>query len=239
MEEHTQYTGLTDSQVLESRARYGINIMTVPPQSPWWKLFLEKFKDPLIIILLVAGLLSVGISFYEFFVLHQGGRVFFEPTGIFVAILLATGLAFYFEQKAGNEFALLNHVNDDEPVKLYRNGQITQVARKEIVVGDVVILETGEEVPADGELLESSSLHVDESSLTGEPVCLKSAESSDFDPNATYPTNHLMKGTKLMEGHCVMKIMSVGDHSEQGKVYHAVQIDDSVKTPLNEQLDRL
>ena len=239
MKQKHHYTGLTDAQVLESRRKNGANVLTPPEKEPLWKQFLEKFGDPLIIILMIAGALSIGISCYEFFGLGQGAAVFFEPVGIFVAILLATGLAFYFELQADKEFTILNQVNDDEPVEVFRNGNTTQIPRKDIVVGDIVILNTGEEVPADSELLVATSLHMDESTLTGEPMCMKSVDAKDFDKAATYPTNHVMKGTKVMEGHGVCRVLAVGDKTEQGKVFEAVQIDDSVKTPLNEQLDGL
>ncbi len=201
--------------------------------------FLEKFKDPLIIILLVAGALSIGISCYEYLGLGKDAGVFFEPLGIFIAILLATGLGFIFELKADKEFALLNQVNDDEPVQVIRDGYATQVPRKDVVVGDIVILNTGEEVPADGELLEAVSLSIDESTLTGEPICTKTTDPARFDPDHTFPDNHAMRGTKVMEGHGVMRVFAVGDATENGKVFEAAQIDDSVKTPLNEQLDGL
>ena len=239
MEQKHHFSGLTSSEVLQSRAKYGANVLTPPEKEPLWKQFLEKFSDPLIIILMVAGALSIGISCYEYFGLDSDASVFFEPIGIFVAILLATGLAFYFEQQADKEFTILNQVNDDEPVEVIRDGNTTQIPRKDIVVGDIVILNTGEEVPADCELLEATSLHVDESTLTGEPVCVKSVDPKDFDDKATYPTNHVMKGTKVMEGHGICRVIAVGDKTEQGKVFEAVQIDDSVKTPLNEQLDGL
>ena len=239
MEQKHHYTGLTDAQVLESRSKNGANVLTPPEKEPLWKQFLEKFGDPLIIVLLIAGFLSIGISCYEFFGLDHGAAVFFEPVGIFVAILLATGLAFYFELQADKEFTILNQVNDDEAVEVIRNGNTTQVPRKDVVVGDIVVLNTGGEVPADSELLESTSLHMDESTLTGEPMCLKSIYEKDFDKAATYPTNHVMKGTKVMEGHGICRVYAVGDKTEQGKVFEAVQIDDSVKTPLNEQLDGL
>lgn len=239
MEQKQHYTGLTDKEVNDSREMHGANILTPPEKDPLWKQFLKKFEDPLIIILMIAGALSVGISFYEYFGLGQGGEVFFEPAGIFVAILLATGLAFYFELQADKEFTILNQVNDDEPVEVIRNGNVTQIPRKDVVVGDIVILNTGEEVAADGELLEAVQLHLDESTLTGEPVCGKSVNEEDFDKNATYPTNHVMKGTKVMEGHGAFRVLAVGDRTEQGKVFEAAQIDDSVKTPLNEQLDGL
>lgn len=202
--------------------------------------FLEKFKDPLIIILLVAGALSIGIACYEYYALPDtGATVFFEPLGIFIAIFLATGLAFYFEARADKEFAILNQVNDDEPVQVIRNGNTTQVPKKDIVVGDTVIITTGEEIPADGQLIEAVSLQVDESSLTGEPVCAKSTDPALFDKDATFPTDWVMRGTKVMEGHGMYEVKAVGDHTENGKVFEAAQIDDSVKTPLNEQLDRL
>lgn len=239
MQKRKHYMGLTDKEVLESRKKYGINKLTPPEKDPLWKQFLGKFEDPLIIILMIAGALSVGISFYEYFGLHEGFAVFFEPIGIFVAILLATGLAFYFELKADKEFAILNQVNDDELVEVIRNANTTQIPKKDVVVGDIVILNTGAEVPADGELLESVSLNVDESTLTGEPMCHKSANEQDFDKEATYPTNHVLKGTKVMEGHGVFRVTAVGDRTENGKVFEAAQIDDSVKTPLNEQLDGL
>ena len=202
--------------------------------------FLEKFKDPLIIILLDAGALAIGIACYEYYALPDtGATVFFEPLGIFIAIFLATGLAFYFEARADKEFAILNQVNDDEPVQVIRNGNTTQVPKKDIVVGDIVIITTGEEIPADGELIEAVSLQVDESSLTGEPVCAKSTDPALFDKDATFPTDWVMRGTKVMEGHGMYEVKAVGDHTENGKVFEAAQIDDSVKTPLNEQLDKL
>lgn len=239
MQHKKHYIGLTDAEVLESRKKYGVNILTPPEKEPLWKQFLEKFTDPLIIILMIAGVLSIGISFYEYFGLNEGFTVFFEPIGIFVAILLATGLAFYFELKADKEFAILNQVNDDELVEVIRNCNATQIPKKDVVVGDIVIINTGAEVPADGELLECVSLNVDESTLTGEPMCHKSVDEKDFDPDATYPTNHVLKGTKVMEGHGIFRVTAVGDKTENGKVFVAAQIDDSVKTPLNEQLDGL
>lgn len=233
------YYGLTDAEASESRKKNGTNILTPPKKLPLWKRFLEKFRDPLIIILMIAGVLSVGISCYEFWGLDEGAGVFFEPVGIFMAILLATGLAFIFELKADREFELLNQVNDDEPVQVIRNGHAMQIARKDVVVGDIVILNTGEEVPADGELLEAVVLSIDESTLTGEPICHKTTNPDEFDPDATFPGNHAMRGTKIMEGHGIMRVFAVGDKTENGKVFEAARIDDSVRTPLNEQLDRL
>lgn len=239
MEQKHHYVGLTEAEVLKSREQHGVNILTPPEKESLWSKFLEKFEDPLIRILLVAGLLSIGIACYEFWGLNHEWTVFFEPIGIFVAILLATGLAFYFELLADKEFSLLNQVNDDEPVKVIRNGNTIEVPKKDVVVGDLVILSTGDEVPADGELLEAVSLHLDESTLTGEPVCTKTTTKEEFDPEATFPSNHVMRGTKVMEGHGVFRVFAVGDKTENGKVFEAAQIDDSVKTPLNEQLDGL
>ena len=240
MSQSRHYDGLTDAQVLESRREHGVNVLTPPKKRSMFMRFLEKFKDPLIIILLVAGALSIGIACYEYYTLPDtGATVFFEPLGIFIAIFLATGLAFYFEARADKEFAILNQVNDDEPVQVIRNGNTTQVPKKDIVVGDTVIITTGEEIPADGQLIEAVSLQVDESSLTGEPVCAKSTDPALFDKDATFPTDWVMRGTKVMEGHGMYEVKAVGDHTENGKVFEAAQIDDSVKTPLNEQLDRL
>ena len=239
MEVNKKYFGLSDAEVLESRQNHGVNILTPAAKESLWVKFFKKFSDPLIIILLVAGALSIGISFFEFYHLDKGINVFFEPLGIFIAILLATGLAFIFEVKADKEFEMLNQVNDDEPVVVIRNGNHTTIPRKDVVVGDIVVLTTGEEIPADGELLEAQSLNVDESTLTGEPLAHKTTDEKEFDPEATFPGNHVMRGTKILEGHGVMRVFAVGDATENGKVLEAAQIDDSVKTPLNEQLDRL
>jgi len=234
-----RYTGLTDEQVIASRAAHGANILTPVEKEPWWKKLLEKFRDPLIMILLVAGVLSVGISFYEYFRLHAGATVFYEPVGIFIAIGLATGLAFAFEQKAEKEFAILNQVNDDEPVQVIRNSKVKTVPRRDVVVGDLVMINTGEEIPADATLIESHSIRVDESSLTGEPHCIKTVIEELFDNEATYPSNQVLKGTKVLEGHGIAQVTDVGDSTENGMVMENAQIDSSVKTPLNEQLDRL
>ena len=239
METKHHYTGLSAQEVEASRKEHGENVLTPPAKKPIWLQFLDKFKDPLIIILIFAGVLSICISFYEYLGLGHGAAVFFEPGGIFVAILLATGLSFYFEYQADKEFAILNQVNDDEPVEVIRQSNITEVPRRNIVVGDIVVLNTGEEVPADGELLESIQLSVDESTLTGEPMCPKTTDESLFDKDATFASNHVMKGTKVMEGHGIMRVTAIGDATEQGKVFEAVQIDNSVRTPLDEQLDRL
>ena len=239
MNPHQHFIGLTSKQVADSRAKYGINILTPPPTTPLWKQFLAKFRDPLIVILLFAGVLSIGISIYEHLGLHQGAEVFFEPVGIFVAIFLATGLSFYFEMQADKEFSVLNQVNDDELVEVIRSGNHTQIAKRDVVVGDVVRLGVGCEIPADGDLLSATMLSVDESTLTGEPICHKTIDPAQFDSKATYPSNCVLRGTKVMEGHALMRVTAVGDATENGKVYKAAQIDNSVKTPLTEQLDRL
>lgn len=239
MSEHHHYTGLTDAQVTESRARNGANVLTPPRREPLWRQFLEKFEDPIIRILLVALLASVGIAAFEYFGEGHGPSVFFEPAGIFVAVMLATCIGFWFEVKANQAFNVLNQVNDDEPVQVIRNGQPVEIPRRDVVVGDIVVLNTGNEVPADGELLEAVSLQVNESTLTGEPVVKKSVRPEDFDKEATYPTNHVLRGTTLVDGHGICRILKVGDATENGKVFEAAQIDNSVKTPLNHQLDGL
>ncbi len=239
MSEKVRYKGLSSEEVSESRVKYGVNVLTPPEKESLFMKFLGKFKDPLIIVLLIAGVLSIGISFYEYYGLNEGPTVFFEPVGIFMAILLATGLAFIFEVKADREFAILNQVNDDEPVYVIRDGNAVRIPKKDVVVGDIVMLNTGEEIPADGELLEAVSMNVDESTLTGEPVCHKTTDPEQFDPDATFPSNEAMRGTKVMEGHGIMRVKRVGDATENGKVFKAAQIDDSVKTPLDEQLGKL
>lgn len=239
MSEKKQYQGLTDAQVQESRLKFGGNALSSVEKTPIWKQFLEKFSDPIIMILLVALVASFGVSCYEFFGHSKGFHVFLEPVGILFAIFLATGVAFYFELKANKQFEILNKVNDEVFYKVIRNQHVTQVLKNEIVVGDVIILETGEEVPADGELLEAMSLQINESSLTGEPLVHKTTNPADFEAEATYPSNYICRGTSVVDGHCVFQVKKVGDHTEYGKVFEGVQIDNSVKTPLNEQLDRL
>jgi len=239
MQNCVNYEGLNDVQIRESREKHGRNVLTPAAKESLFSLFLAKFKDPLIIILIVAGLASCGISLYEYYGLNKGTAVFFEPLGIFIAIILATALAFYFEMKADKEFSILNQVNDEEAVTVVRNGTVTQIPKSAIVVGDIIMINTGEEIPADSELLEAVSLTVDESTLTGEPMAGKTADESEYDPEATFPSNHVMRGTKVIEGHGIARVFAVGDATENGKVFESAQIDNSVKTPLNEQLDRL
>lgn len=231
--------GLTTAQAAESRARHGANVLTPPPRKSLFALFLAKFRDPLIRILILAGLVSIGISFYEYFSLGKTAEVFFEPVGIIMAIFLATGLAFIFEYKAEKEFAVLNRINDDEPVQVLRGGTVREIPRRDVVVGDVIHLSAGQEVPADARLVESVRLSVDESTLTGEPLCAKTTDPAHFDAEATFPSDMVLRGTKIMEGHAVAVVTAVGDATEAGKVYEASTIDSSTKTPLNEQLDRL
>ena len=173
MSKKRHYTGLTTEQVALSRRDHGTNVLTPPEHEPLWKQFLEKFDDPLIKILLVALVLSVGLSLYEYFGLHMGASILFEPLGITIAIVLATLVGFLVEVNANKKFRLLNLTDDHVGVKVVRDGHITQIPRCDIVVGDIVILETGEKVPADGTVIESFNLRVDESSFTGEPSARK------------------------------------------------------------------
>ncbi len=231
MEEKKHYTGLSESEVKDSRFKHGSNILTPPTKEPIWKLFIKKFDDPIIKILLIAALLSLGIGFVH--------NEFTETIGIFVAIILATGVAFWFEYDADKKFDLLNLVNDETPVKVIRNGLITEVAKKDIVVGDIVILNTGDEIPADGNLLESFSLQVDESCLTGEPLVEKTTDPLQFHTDATYASNRLLRGTKIMDGTASMQITEVGDSTEYGTVAQKSAESTGEETPLNKQLDGL
>ena len=234
-----ELNGLSPKEVEDNRKAHGMNVMTPPPGTPVWRKFIEKFHDPMIIILIVAGFLSLCISFYEWHWLGHGADAFIEPVGIFIAILLASGLSFYFEQKADKEFDLLNKVNDDEPVQVIRGGNMTEIAKKDVVVGDIVILNQGNDIPADGVLLEAKSMNVDESTLTGEPMCAKTTDKSNFDAEATFPSNMVLRGTRVIEGHGIMRVTAVGDATENGKVFTAATIDNGTKTPLDEQLEGL
>ena len=231
--------GLSEQQVLQSRQQHGANILTPPEKKPAWKLFLEKFSDPIIRVLLVALGLSISVSCYQFLCGEETAGVFLEPAGILVAILLATGVGFYFEQKAGKKFDILNQVNDEVEVKVIRNGNVREISRRELVVGDIVLLETGNEVPADGKLLQAVAMQVNESSLTGEPIVSKTARAEELDPEATYPGNRVLRGTTVSEGYGTMEVDTVGDATEYGKVYTGAQIENDVKTPLNLQLEKL
>ncbi|HEY5570943.1 MAG TPA: calcium-translocating P-type ATPase, PMCA-type [Bacteroidales bacterium] len=239
MEQKHHFNGLTDAEVIQSRKQYGENILTPPQKESVWKLLLEKFKDPIILILLVALLFSVGISMYHFVIGQDGLSVFLEPLGILIAVLLATCVGFAFERSANKKFEVLNQVNDDTMVKVMRNGNVCEIPKKEVVVNDIVLLETGEEVPADGLLVETISLQINESTLTGEPIITKTTDEADFDEDVAYPSNQAMRGTTVIDGHGIMKVMTVGDKTEYGKVYEGSQIDQNIKTPLNKQLDTL
>ena len=238
-EEKVHPTGLTDDQVKESRRLHGENLLTPPPRPSLWRKFIGYFADPLIRILLVALLLSIGISVYEYVSGVKGASVFFEPVGIFFAIILATMIGFWLEVSADRKFDVLNKVNDDLLVKVIRNGGITQVPRREIVVGDIIIIETGDEVVADGRLIDSLGLRINESTLTGEPQVSKSHLASERDSDATYASDMVLKGTTVVEGRGVMEVTAVGDATEYGKVYEAAQIDTGIKTPLTLQFERL
>lgn len=234
-----KYQGLSIKQVEESRAKHGFNVLTPPKKESVLHQFLEKFKDPIIQILLIALVLSVGVAVYQYVTTDEGISVLFEPLGIFVAILLATCVGFIFELNANKKFDILNQVNDEETVKVIRDGNVTQIQRREIVVGDIVIIETGDEVPADGVLLDAFALQVNESDLTGEPMARKTVDEKEFNNEATYPSNWVMRGSKVIDGHGVMQVEKVGDATEWGKVYKGSQIDNNIKTPLNIQLDKL
>ena len=232
--------GLTSQQVEESRLKYGSNVLTPPEKDSLWKQFLEKFEDPIIRILLLAWVLSMIISSVHCWGPEQEGfAAFLEPLGIFFAIMLASTIGFFFEVKAARAFEVLNTVNDDIMVTVIRDGKVQEVSRKEIVVGDVVMLGTGDEVPADGVLLEAHSLQLNESTLTGEPVIAKTTVEADFDSEATYPSNRVLRSTTVVDGHGVMCVDLVGDATEYGKVNQGALIDNNLETPLQLQLTRL
>ncbi len=240
MENKQAYKGLSAEQVEESRRLHGNNVLTPPQKASLWSQFLEKFEDPIIRILLVAWLLSMIIAAVHCFGPEAAGfAAFLEPLGIFFAIMLASCVGFFFEVKANKAFEVLNTVNDDVQVTVIREGRITEIPRKEVVVGDIVVLGTGEEIPADGHLLEAVSLQVNESTLTGEPLIGKTTCEADFDADATYPSNVVMRGTTVVDGHGVMEVDLVGDSTGYGKVYEGSQIDNNVETPLQIQLKGL
>ena len=223
--------GLTQQQVAESRQRHGDNIITPPKDDSAWKLFIEKFKDPIIQVLLFAAVLSLAIAFVE--------KDFTESIGIICAIILATCVGFWFEWDAMRRFRRLNRVNDDIPVKVVRDGAVCEVPRRDVVVGDLVCIESGETVPADGELVEAVSLSINESTLTGEPSVDKTTDETHFDADATYPSNAAMRGTTVVDGYGRMVVTAVGDHTEAGRVTEQSTIESDEQTPLNRQLTRL
>lgn len=258
------FTGLTEQEVIISRQKYGRNLISPVKRMPLWKLFVRKFRDPLIIILLIAGLMSLGIAFYEYCGLEKSAEVFFEPVGIFVAVMIATGVAFIFEYNADKRFRQLRTQDDDEPVEVIRGGNATLIPKRDVVVGDIVIINTGAEIPADGILREAVSLSVDESMLTGEPVSRKTTNPHEYDQEATYPSNEVFRGTQVKEGHGILEVRRVGDHTEEGRIMLSVggvdiseqpalsagqqralnlqrktQIKKETDTPLNRQLNGL
>lgn len=227
----SRFKGLTDQEVLQNRQKYGMNLLTPPKRPSIWKLYLEKFQDPVIKVLLVAAAFSLLISIIE--------SEYAETIGIFFAIFLATGIGFYFEYDANKKFDLLNAVGEETPVMVIRNGKVHEIPKKDIVVGDVVILNTGDEIPADGVLLEAVSLQVNESSLTGELMVNKTTDEVHFDEEATYPSNSVMRGTTVTDGHGVMCVERVGDATEIGKVARQATEQSQEQTPLNLQLTKL
>ena len=223
--------GLSVQEVEESRARHGANVLTPAKDNSAWELLLDKFRDPIIRILLFAAALSLIIGIIE----HD----LTESIGIISAIILATFVGFWFEWDAQRRFRRLNSVNDDLPVKVMRDGQMCEIPRREVVVGDLVCIESGETIPADGVLVEAVSLRINESTLTGEPETEKSADPTQFDPEATYPTNHALRGTTVTDGYGRMVITAVGDQSEAGRVTEQATVESGEQTPLNRQLERL
>ena len=231
MKDDFYHGGLTDNEVRQSREKYGVNLLTPPKRPSLWKLYLEKFEDPVVRVLLVAAIFSLIISVIE--------NEYAETIGIIAAILLATGIGFYFEYDASKKFDLLNAVNEETLVKVIRNGRVQEIPRKDVVVGDIIVLETGEEIPADGELLEAISLQINESNLTGEPVVSKTTVEADFDEEATYASNKVMRGTTVVDGHGTMRVLCVGDDTEIGKVARQSTEQSTEPTPLNIQLTKL
>ncbi|MBR6847226.1 MAG: calcium-translocating P-type ATPase, PMCA-type [Bacteroidales bacterium] len=231
--------GLTSEQVEQSRLEHGNNLLTPPPKEPVWRLFLEKFQDPIIRILLITLTLSVVVSLYQYFRGTAGLEVLLEPLGIFVAVMLATTVGFVFELSANRKFDILNKSKDEEKVTVMRDGHITRIERKDVVVGDMVFVNPGDEIPADGTLVETIALQINESSLTGEPMAQKTVREEEFDHEATYPSNYVCRGTTVIDGNGIFIVERVGDATEWGKVYRGAQIDNKIKTPLNEQLDKL
>lgn len=229
--------GLTPQEIEISRQKYGTNLITPPTSAPWWKLLWEKFDDPIIRILLIAAILAIGVGLIN--------GTYIEGMGIIFAILLATIIAFVNEYKANQEFALLNQTNNEEPIEVLRDGQFTTVPKKDLVVGDLVVIETGQEVPADGRVLESVCLQVNESNLTGEthPVAKWNGKNRTDPHNhqvdTAYAHNQILRGTIIVNGHGLMKVKAVGDRTEIGLTANAIKTIDSVETPLNKQLDQL
>ena len=220
--------GLTDEQVKQSREQYGKNVLTPPQRTSLWKLYLDKYRDPIIQILLVAAFVSLILAFIE--------KNFMETIGIFVAVFLATTVGFYFERDAAKKFNLLTALSEEQPVKVRRNGKVMEIPRHDVVVGDVVLVEVGDEVPADGELIVCNDLQINESTLTGEPVTEKSLEGGG---DGAYPRNVILRSTMVMNGRGEFVVTAVGDATEIGKVAKKSTEQTSVETPLHMQLDKL
>ena len=220
--------GLTDEQVKQSREQHGRNVLTLPQRTSLWKLYLDKYRDPIIQILLVAAFVSLILAFIE--------KNFMETIGIFVAVFLATTVGFYFERDAAKKFNLLTALSEEQPVKVRRNGKVMEIPRHDVVVGDVVLVEVGDEVPADGELIVCNDLQINESTLTGEPVTEKSLEGGG---DGAYPRNVILRSTMVMNGRGEFVVTAVGDATEIGKVAKKSTEQTSVETPLHMQLDKL
>ena len=220
--------GLTDEQVKQSREQHGRNVLTPPQRTSLWKLYLDKYRDPIIQILLVAAFISLILAFIE--------KNYMETIGIFVAVFLATTVGFYFERDAAKKFNLLTALSEEQPVKVRRNGKVMEIPRHDVVVGDVVLVEVGDEVPADGELIVCNDLQINESTLTGEPVTEKSLEGGG---DGAYPRNVILRSTMVMNGRGEFVVTSVGDATEIGKVAKKSTEQTSVETPLHMQLDKL
>ena len=220
--------GLTDEQVKQSREQHGKNVLTPPQRTSLWKLYLDKYRDPIIQILLVAAFVSLILAFIE--------KNFMETIGIFVAVFLATTVGFYFERDAAKKFNLLTALSEEQPVKVRRNGKVMEIPRHDVVVGDVVLVEVGDEVPADGELIVCNDLQINESALTGEPVAEKSLEGGG---DGAYPRNVILRSTMVMNGRGEFVVTAVGDATEIGKVAKKSTEQTSVETPLHMQLDKL
>lgn len=220
--------GLTDEQVKQSREQHGKNVLTPPQRTSLWKLYLDKYRDPIIQILLVAAFVSLILAFIE--------KNFMETIGIFVAVFLATTVGFYFERDAAKKFNLLTALSEEQPVKVRRNGKVKEIPRHDVVVGDVVLVEVGDEVPADGELIVCNDLQINESTLTGEPVAEKSLEGGG---DGAYPSNVILRSTMVMNGRGEFVVTAVGDATEIGKVAKKSTEQTSVETPLHMQLDKL
>ena len=228
--ENVNLQGLGDAQVEASRSQHGENVLTPPRRTSYWKLYLDKYHDPIIQILLVAALVSLLLAFIE--------RDFMETLGIILAVVIATTVGFYFECDAARRFNVLTAMNEDQRVKVRRNGRVTEVKRREVVVGDIILVEVGDEIPADAQLVEAVNLQVDESSLTGEPLTTKSIDATK-EGNEAYPPNVILRSTMVMNGRGTAVVTAVGDATEIGKVAQKSTESTSVKTPLNIQLDKL